>query len=183
MRMNRKAGFEMSITTLVTIVIAVIMLILGLFLVRNVMCGAIGMTGDINNKMRGEIDKMFGGISSGEVQCIGGGSENVKMPAGGIANIYCGFRPTKTTTYTYSIEVTGGEIPKETINGWVIAGSNTGTITVAPGDNEPKKLLYMRIPSDAPEGLMLITLHVTGKSDVKLSYEVARLGFVQGAIC
>jgi len=181
--MNKKGGFEMSITTLVVIVIAVIMLILGLFLVRNIMCGAIGMTGDINDKMRGQIDEMFGGISSGEVQCIGGGSENVKMPADGVANIYCGFRPDKTTTYTYSIEVTGGEIPKETITSWIIAGSDKGTITVAPGDNEPKKLLYMRIPKDAQEGLILMTLKINGKSDVKLSYEVARMGFVQGAIC
>lgn len=67
MRDEKKAALELSIGTIIIIVLALTMLILGIVLVRSIMCGAIGLTGELNSKVKKEIGKIFessGGGSS-----------------------------------------------------------------------------------------------------------------------
>jgi len=57
---NKKGGFEMSITTLVVIVIAVVMLILGLVFVRQIFGTATKSVSVIDQQVRDKLKTMFG---------------------------------------------------------------------------------------------------------------------------
>src|SRR3989344_2476326 len=56
---NKKAAMEMSMSTIVILVLAMSMLILGLVLVRTIFTGAKYNVEQINEKTRGEINKLF----------------------------------------------------------------------------------------------------------------------------
>src|SRR3989344_8659617 len=56
---NKKAAIELSIGTVVIIVLAMSMLILGLVLVRNIFTGAIDSVNDLDGKVKGEISNLF----------------------------------------------------------------------------------------------------------------------------
>jgi len=58
--MNKKAGFEMSITTLVVIVIAVIILILGLVFVRQIFGTASKSISIVDQQVKDKLQTMFG---------------------------------------------------------------------------------------------------------------------------
>ena len=79
--MKKRGALELSIGTIVIIVLAMTMLILGMVLVRSIMCGAVGLTGEINKNVKGEIDRLFQS-TGGEVVCVGGGEEAVTLIPG-----------------------------------------------------------------------------------------------------
>ena len=101
--MKKKAALELSIGTVVVIVIGITMLILGIVFVRNVMCGALGLTGDLNDKVKGEINKLFGSTGA-EVQCIGSGGEPIKMIPGKLNIVYCGVNAPDSAAYRIEYE-------------------------------------------------------------------------------
>ncbi|MEM4330866.1 MAG: hypothetical protein QW273_02560 [Candidatus Pacearchaeota archaeon] len=57
---NKKAAIELSVGTLVIIVLAMTMLILGLMLVRNILQGGDEAISTINDQVKKEINKLFG---------------------------------------------------------------------------------------------------------------------------
>ena len=57
--MNKKGAMELSMSTVVVLVLAMTMLILGLVLVRSIFKGATGSVNDINEKVKGEIAGLF----------------------------------------------------------------------------------------------------------------------------
>ena len=56
---NKKGAMELSMSTIVILVLAMTMLILGLVLVRSIFKGATGSVNDINEKVKGEIASLF----------------------------------------------------------------------------------------------------------------------------
>lgn len=185
---SRKAALELSVSTIVVIVLGVTMLIIGMVLVRNIMCGALGLTGDINGKVRGEITKLFSGSDS-EVQCIGAGSDPVQITPGRLNIIYCAIRAETATEYTITakeIRVNGLTRPTE-VNSWIEGNDRTwGPERVSPGDNDPKKVLRLMVPSDAPEGPVFVTLEVRKSSQTstkELDFEIKRAGLVKSSVC
>lgn len=58
-RQNKKAAIELSIGTIVIIVLAMSMLILGIVLVRKIFVGAITSTDTLNDKVKSEISQLF----------------------------------------------------------------------------------------------------------------------------
>lgn len=68
---NKKAAIELSIGTIVIIVLAMSMLILGLVLVRNIFSGATGSVDDLNDKVQDEIIKLFSDDSDDVVISLG----------------------------------------------------------------------------------------------------------------
>ncbi len=187
--MRRKAALELSIGTIVVIVIGITMLILGIVFVRSIMCGALGLTGELNDRVVGEINALFGSTGA-EVQCIGSG-EAVKMIPGEVNYIWCGFKAPQEAKY--SIELTdyqGVYSSKSDIKGWIVDDS-AWQGTVAPGDNDPKKILRLNIPENAPEDT--ITFDITIKKDsgngmkliktYTLDFKVSRVGMFRAAMC
>ena len=56
---NKKAAMEMSIGTIVTIVLLMSVLVLGLVLVRSIFTGATGSVDDLDDKVKAEINNLF----------------------------------------------------------------------------------------------------------------------------
>lgn len=185
--MNKSGALELSISTLIIIVIGVSMLILGIVLVRSIMCSAIGLTSDVNDKVRGELNTLFGSTGD-EVQCIGAGTA-VKVSPGDVVNVYCAVKAPESAEYT--IKVVSAQsflasLTKETImNDWVDQSSYTATI--APGDTSPKKAIRLSLPANAPETTIVLNVEID-KNDAQiltqdLDLQISSKGFVRSAIC
>lgn len=190
---NKKAAFEMSITTIVILVIAMTMLILGMILVRKMMCGAMGLTSDINDKVRGQIDDLFQS-QGGEVQCIGSGTGAVDIIPGKTNYIWCGIKSTGgTTAPTYKIMTDQQSLTAIQQKGITTVGTTGTTLwegQVSGSDNEPKKILRLEVPKDAAEGTFLVNIKVIKNNNQAspvysgtLDLNVRRLDWFRGTIC
>ncbi len=183
-KLKKRGAFELSMTTVVILVIAMVMLALGLVMVRRIMCGAIGLTSTINQKIHDKINQMFE-AEGGEVQCIGAGTETVYLIPGKVNYIYCGINAPKDAEYIISIESITDDAKD-----WIY-GSEGWKGTVSPGDTQPKKILRLKIPKDAPEIPVIIHIKVTKNEDgeskhvatLDLDFQVKRIGGLRGAIC
>ena len=77
---NKKAAMELSMNTVVILVLAMTMLILGLVLVRSIFKGATSSVNDINDKVKGEIGVLF--VDENDQIVINLGSDRkAKIPA------------------------------------------------------------------------------------------------------
>ena len=183
-KMKRKAALELSVGTIVIVILAMAMLILGIVLVRTIMCGAIGMTGEINNKVKGEIEKMFTGGE--EVVCIGQGTTVVSLSPGTLNIVYCGIKAPETALYDVKVTgITVEGVSEQTTMKWVI--STNWHDQVSPGDNSPKKVLRLQIPENAPEKPMFINLQVRKNNELiltpSLDFIIKRNSWFAGAVC
>ena len=188
--MRRKAALELSIGTIVVVVIAITMLILGIVFVRSIMCGAIGLTGEMNDKVRGEINALFGS-TQGEAQCIGSSGEAIKMIPGEVNYVYCGFKAPKEAKYSIElIDYKGVYSTKSDIKGWIVDDSPWQG-TIPPGDNEPKKIARLNIPENAPEDNLILDIAVkrddgSGMKLIKtytLDFKISRVGMFRASMC
>ncbi|MCX6742137.1 MAG: hypothetical protein NTX24_03100 [Candidatus Pacearchaeota archaeon] len=183
---NKKAAFEMSITTIVILVIAMTMLILGMVLVRKMMCGAMGLTTDINDKVRGQIDDLFQS-TGGEVQCIGSGTGAVDIIPGKVNYIWCGIKSSQKLgeqVPVYDIRVMSSIPPLNTLG---LIGQAGWKGPVSTSDIEPKKIIRLDISKDSPEGPVQVYLEVYKDGKLILSptldLNVRRLDWFRGTIC
>jgi hypothetical protein len=183
---NKKAAFEMSITTIVILVIAMTMLILGMILVRKMMCGAMGLTTDINDKVKGQIDDLFQS-QGGEVQCIGSGTGAVDIIPGKVNYIWCGIKSSQKLgeqVPTYAITVKSSDPALNTLG---LIGKADWEGPVSTSDTEPKKIIRLDIPKDSPEGPVIVQLEVKKNNQIILSptldLNVRRLDWFRGTIC
>ena len=149
------------------------------------MCGALGLTGDLNDRVTGEINKLFGS-TGGEVQCIGASGEPVRMIPGKLNIIYCGIKAPQTAKYSVTLtDYSGVYSAKSDIKNWIIEESWSGS--VAPGDELPKKVLRLNLPDNAPEDT--ITLEIAIKKEAQListqslDFEISRVGLFKAAMC
>ncbi|MEM4271906.1 MAG: hypothetical protein QXD13_02375 [Candidatus Pacearchaeota archaeon] len=185
---NKRAALEMSMGTIIILVLGVSMLILGMVLVRNIMCSAIGLTGDINDKVKGELNKLFG-AEGGEVQCIGSGGSAVKALAGETNNIYCSFKAPETSTYTISVSTVSSDtksLASETIRNWLIEPA-VFSEQISPNDQTPKKVIRIKVPDTAPDATIYITLSIKRGAEIvstqAIDLKITRQGIISGAIC
>jgi len=189
-KINKKGAIELSIGTIVIIVISLTMLILGIVLVRSIMCGAIGLTVNLNDRVKGEVNKLFE-ATGGEIQCIGNGGEAVVLSPGKVNVIYCGIRASDETSYVITTEIGDsmtGEL-KTQIKNWMGGLEETWDGTVAPGDELPKKVARLDIPDDAPEVGIVLTVTAKNKetgrivSTQDLDFRISRQGLIKAAMC
>jgi hypothetical protein len=183
--MSKKAALELSIGTIVIIVIAITMLILGIVFVRSIMCGALGLTGDLNNKIRAEIEELFGS-TGGEVQCLGASGEPVKMLPGETNIIYCGIKAPQTAKYSIVLQDYNAVYStKSEIKNWLVTDSWEGT--VAPNDKDPKKAVRLNIPDNAPEDTIMLQVVIKKEGNListqDLDFEISRAGFIGATMC
>ncbi len=183
---GRRGALELSIGTIVIIVLAMTMLILGIVLVRSIMCGAVGLTGEINTKVKGEINKLFQS-TAGEVACVGGGEEPVTIIPGQINIIYCSIKAPVEAEYNIKTKSIRGDIISEReLENWV-SGDDFLKKRIAPGDEDPKKFLRLNVPENAPHDLITVEVEVYKDGNLisspTLDFEVKRIGFFRAAIC
>ena len=183
-KLRKKAAFEMSITTIVILVIAMTMLILGIILVRKMMCGAISLTGDISDKTRSQIDDLFQS-QGGEAQCVGSGTQAVDLVPGKTNYIWCGIRsPGGTPAPAYDISIVSATPQLSTLG---LIGTAGWSGQVSGSDQEPKKIIRLNIPKDAAEGPVIIKITVKRAGQVistqDLDFNIRRLDWFRGTIC
>lgn len=184
---SKHSAIELSIGTIVIIVLAMTMLILGIVLVRSIMCGAIGLTGDVNNKVSGEINRLFG-ASGGEVVCIGGGEEAVALIPGKTNIVYCSVNADKEAEYEIkAASIKGSIVTESELQSWIQGGTSL-TKRIAPSvEPELQKFLRLAVPNNAPKDLIIIEVEVykDGKliASPSLDFEVKKVGTINAAIC
>lgn len=183
-RGDRHAALELSIGTVVIVVLGVTMLIMGLVVTRNIMCGAVGMTDDINSKVRAELNKLFA-ENEGEVTCIGAG-DAVKMAPGKENNIYCAVKAPQQAQYAFTAtryDLQG--VSADKLRQWLTTSSSE--FPIAPNDRDAKKVLRIKVPENAPEGNLHLDIQVKKEAQListqNLDFEISRIGFIRSAAC
>ncbi|MEK6890726.1 MAG: hypothetical protein AABX03_01165 [Nanoarchaeota archaeon] len=183
---NKKAAIELSMTTIVVVVLSLSLLIMGFVLIRSIMCGAIGFTGEINNKVDKEVQRLFDN-SNEEVSCIGGG-EPVSINPNGIANVYCSINAKVASEYRIRVkDIVPLDYPKNIdLESWLVVGNWDETI--APNDRNPKKVATLKLPEDAPEGVIRIKLEATKAGQPvpvtnDIDWRITRQGVIRAVLC
>src|SRR3989344_8109112 len=160
---TKKSAMEMSIGTIVIVVIAVTMLILGLVLVRTIMCSAVQLTEDVNQNVKNEIKNLFGTTKYGVI-CMGEGGQEIKIATGGKRKIVCMVKVEEQATYDISVDniesLSGAD--SNIVDGWVL-DRDVDSLSVSPGSVTEAVAIYMSIPRDAPTTSIKITLRDTNQ--------------------
>jgi hypothetical protein len=149
---NKTGALELSIGTVVVIVIAMSMLILGLVLVRNIFSGANQSVDQINEGLKSEIIKMFQDESERGVVRLTQNTAKIQQGetfgiAFGIRNNEQGAAASKKFYYK-TVLVNKGNCPSEdTVKKWIFFGE--GDLDILPGQVEGKVVKF-KIPEDAP---------------------------------
>jgi hypothetical protein len=188
--MNRKGAIELSLGTIVIIVLAVTMLILGIVFVRNLMCSGIVMTDVVNRGVMKQLTILFGSDTYG-VTCTGEPGDEYKVGTGGPRAVFCLIKTDKQTEYDIkvkSLESLGKNgASTSTVQGWVIDTGWKGSIS-AGGEGKTQSVLRLNIPRDAPSTQLKINLDIkdtdTDSVDSKTLYvEVVPAGLLRTTMC
>ena len=192
--LQRKSGaIELSMTTLIVVVLSLTLLILGFVFIRSIMCGAIGLTESINDKTEREVTQLF--ETSGNELVCDGSQESGSLVPGEENHIFCSINA-KTQKNDYyvvyeKIEASGGISDREVIN-WVTR--KTWSESDFPtNDRDPRKTLTVSIPEEASEGDVRINIDAykiteTGErislgGSKNLDFKVTRTGIVRNVLC
>ena len=181
--MKKRGALELSVGTMIIIVLALTMLILGMIFVRSIMCSGIVLTEEISRSMENEVKNLFGAREYG-VKCMGEGGQEVRLATGGRRAFACIINT--PTGGRYNLEVTGVEdittkadrsdlIADETPE-WDV-GTDPTTATVA----------VLNLPRGTPETTLKISILETdpnGVSKTHISYvDITPAGAFTAAIC
>ena len=156
---SRKGQMQMSVGTIVTIVLLMTVLILGLVLVRTIFSGAVENVSDVNQAVKSEINKLFSEDNSKKVVVypstrtitIKKGNTNLEGFAFSIRNV-----ETNAGEFIYTVSVNDPNIRQkcnvnvEEAEGWIQAGKS-GSVTIPPGDvMADPEFVRFQIPDNAP---------------------------------
>lgn len=167
---SRKAAMELSIGTIVIIVLAMSMLILGLVLIRTIFTGAKYNIDTINDKVRDEINKLF--VENKKI-VIYLANQKADIEQGkdwgvafGIKNLITG--TPEASKFSYDVEVsnpneikTNCGVGEKEVLSWIKAGQS-GSIQIAPGETY-LSIIRFQIPEASP--LCIIRYNINVKSD------------------
>lgn len=156
MRIKTKRGaIELSINTIVIIVLAMSMLILGLVLVKNIFDGAKYNVAEMNDKVRGEINKLFVDDIKAVVYLDNNGAEVKQGKAFGVA---WGIQNTgKSQKFTWVVDVADSKVEekcgatKEEALSWISTGGD-GDISLTSGDKY-QDIINFNIPENSVEDI------------------------------
>jgi hypothetical protein len=153
---NKKAAVELSIGTIVIIVLAMSMLIMGLVLIRGIFSGATNNVDTINKKVEDEINKLFVDESKRAVLKLSKNTAEVKLGesfgvAFGVRNTDEGI--TESSTFMFDTVLDYDDVrekcgvTKEVAESWITHGS--GDLSVRPGEIK-HDIIRIGLPESAP---------------------------------
>lgn len=185
--MSKKAALELSIGTIVIIVIAVTMLILGLVLVRTIMCGALVTSLDLTQSMKDQINQLFQDTGN-DVILLKGPNNILSISPGVPSGLWFAFKPTVETEYNYKFEVFLSDtykkspynIKESTIEGWFVTPLS-GKDKVGPLGKE--KNLILNPPKDAPEFSFTLKLKINNLDRAETQVQIKKQGWAYNAFC
>lgn len=156
---NKKAAMEMSVGTIVTIVLLMAVLILGIFLVQRIFKSSVNAIDEVDNEVQSQIRELFS--KEGNKLAIYPTSRQITLEKGedpsgfafSVKNL-----DVETQTFTYSIGVDpefnestcGSTFSIEKGNSWLILPSGS-TAPIGPGNTlDMPELVLFNIPEIAP---------------------------------
>lgn len=151
--MKKNGALELSIGTIVIIVLAMSMLILGLVLVKNIFTGAIDVTDMTTDQLKNQVSKMFGENTrlvvypdTGHIDVKGGVIDQFGF---GVKNLLEGSNA--GTEFRYEVIISDGDLQKKCgvsekeAEDWITVG-RTGDMSIAPGETE-STVVRIEIPT------------------------------------
>ena len=183
---RRRGAIELSISTIVIIVLAVTMLIMGMVVTRSVMCGALSLTGDVNSKVKSQLNAVFDS-TEGEIACVGSG-DAAKVVPGKEHYINCVIKAQEKAEYSAKVSdvrSSSTTLTKDKLQKWIAVP--TWKSQVAPNDRDVRKVISIKVPNDSPEGNVRFTLEFTKNGEListkDIDWEVTRVGIIKSAAC
>jgi hypothetical protein len=182
---NRKAAIEMSMGTIIVIVLSISLLIFGMIFVRSVMCSGIIMTEEISSNVQNEIRGLFGANDYG-VKCLGEGSEEKSIGDGGRRKIICMIKSEEGGQYSLQLKEIKSlaGISTENIQSWIIDSGFDGNVGVG---ESTQSVVTLNIPKNTPTTTIKIIIEETNPLGMQKTHisilDVKHVGTFTTAIC
>jgi len=171
---SKKGAIELSVGTIVIIVLAMTMLILGIVLIRNIFTGTITNVDEINEGVRDQIKKLFQNENDRAVIYLTG--KTAEVDKGEDYGIAFGVRNIKTgdpdpTVFKYETVMADSDselreacgVNVQTAEDWIRFGS--GEVTVRPGEiGFPPVPIRIQLPETAPLCTTRYSIKITEKA-------------------
>ena len=154
---SKKGAMEMSVGTIVTIVLGVTLLVGGIFFIQKILTSARGVADLTDQQLRDEINKLFSEESRVSIypgtRFVEIKQDNTDGVGIGIRNLLTGASGDKTFSYVVTVsdadlnEKCG--IDQQTAEDWIVTGRAEDNIPIPSGDFSIQKVLF-EIPIGAP---------------------------------
>ena len=164
-KINKKGAMELSMSTVVILVLAMSMLILGLVLIRTIFTGAKYNVDQINNKVQDEINKLF--VEDKKIVVyLANNKADIKQGeswgiAFGVKNLIQGVSESAKFSYEVTMAESGCNIKEKEALSWIKLGQGS-SINLAPGQTKVW-LVRFEVPDGSP--LCMVRYNVDIKSD------------------
>ena len=166
---NRKGALELSIGTLVIIVIGMAMLILGLVLVRNIFGIGTGVVDLVDQAAKDELNKLFNDPNTRSVVYLSGGVAEIKPGNSynlefGIKNVLSGSEGVgaKFAYTVFASEVEEGcGITETDADGIITIGKSGSGLTIPPGADPSPQTVRLKAGEGFPLCSMKFNIDVT----------------------
>ncbi len=186
---GKKAAIELSVGTIVIIVIAVTMLILGIVFVRSIMCSGIQVSEDLSEGVKNKINELFGADELG-VNCMGEGGQEISMGTGGRRPIGCIIKTEEQKEYNIRADIEDslkGTSKSIVEREWILDQDWRGTVSPG-GKGTEAVVMLLDIPRDAPATTLKLRITATdtttGKETTHISYiDIVPVGFFRTTMC
>ena len=166
---NKKAAMEMSVGTIVTIVLLMSVLVLGIFLVQNIFSSATGAIDSINTEVESEIQKLFS--DEGKKLGIYPTSRALTLkkgddPKGFAFSVHN--KDVENADFTYTVTADDiskcGSLTESEAENFLLGGS--GSFSLGAGDSlELPRLVKLDIPETAPPCTIIYLIDVKKDGD------------------
>ncbi len=160
---TKTAAMEMSIGTLVTIVLLMTVLILGIIFVQKIFAGGTTAIDDINDKVKSEINKAFTDETAKTALIPG---REIKLEKGKSGGVAFSIKNTDRTSGSFSYETEVAEIERtctlsETeAENLMTLGKNLENIQLGSGDSMEARLIKFTLPENSPLCIIRYTINV-----------------------
>lgn len=154
---EKKGQMEMSVGTIVTIVLLVTLLILGIVLIKQIFSSAKSVVDLTDQQLRDQINQLFSSDSKIAIypstRLVEIKQDNTDGVGIGIKNLLTGASASKTFSYTVIVSDPNLQskcgIDESTAEGWITTGQSENNIPIPSGDFSSQKVLF-EIPTGAP---------------------------------
>jgi hypothetical protein len=190
--MSKRAAIELTLGTIVIIVLAVTMLILGIVFVKSIMCSGIIISDQLSVGVKNQIRSLFNADEYG-VKCIGEGGSEVSFATGGKRQVVCIIKTEEQAKYKLTVKdivnINGKTATQQNLAEKWLMGDATGEWDVSPGgDGTDAVVAVLNIPKDAPASYLKLTIDAenkdTGSKTTHTSYiNIETAGFMRTTLC
>jgi hypothetical protein len=170
--LSKKAAFEMSVGTIVTIVLSVTLLVLGIFFVQQIFSSAKGVVDLTDQQLRNEINKLFSEENRISIypstRLVEIKQETTDGVGIGIKNLLTG--ASGDATFSYAVSVSDADLEEkcgvneEEVERWIATGRAESDIPIPSGDISTQKVLF-EIPTGAPLCTIRFRINVQADGD------------------